>query len=219
MEFEKLLRLDVNSKTEKKKSGNTQLTYLSWSFAWSEFVKVYPLAKYEIVKNKDGLPYFADASGAMVYTKVTVEDLTHEMWLPVMNGANKAMKSEPYTYEVIEWVNKQRTGNMIPKEVESFTMFDVNKTVMRCLVKNLAMFGLGLYIYAGEDLPEAEPIKNINQEQVLELVKLIAEAKTTMSAMFTGLKWNISRLEDIAEQNFTYVRNLLVNKIEKNKES
>ena len=80
----------------------------------------------------------------MVYTRVTVGNITHEMWLPVMDGANRAMKSTPYTY----------TTKFGEKTVEAFTMFDINKTIMRCLTKNLAMFGLGIYIYAGEDLPE-----------------------------------------------------------------
>ena len=87
----------------------------------------------------------------MVFTDVTIEGQTHEMWLCVMDGANKAMKAQPYTYKV-------RNGE---KTVDAATMFDINKTIMRCLVKNLAMFGLGLYIYAGEDLPEEvkpEPI-------------------------------------------------------------
>ena len=217
MKFEELLRLDVNSKTEKKKSGNTQLTYLSWAFAWGEFVKVYPTATYEILKNNEGLPYFSDGSGAMSYTKVTVDDLTHEMWLPVMNGANKAMKSVPYTYEVIEWVNKQKTGNMISKEVEAFTMFDINKTVMRCLVKNLAMFGLGLYIYAGEDLPEAPPIELITKEQVMTIVKLIAEAETTMDKLLANLNWGITRLAEIQAGSFHIVVKTLEDKILRNK--
>ena len=167
MSFEKLLSLNVNDKTEKKGSGKNALTYLSWSFAWSEFVKVYPDASYEILKNDSGLPYFIDSNGAMCYTKVTANNVTHEMWLPVMDGANKAMKSEAYTYQVKNkgvWDNSQRQyvipagePEYIEKRVEALTMFDVNKTVMRCLVKNLAMFGLGLYIYAGEDLPEAPP--------------------------------------------------------------
>jgi hypothetical protein len=74
------------------------------------------------------------------------------MWLPVMDGANKAMKRTPYTYKVWNRQTKQWTE----KTVAAATMFDINKTIMRCLVKNLAMFGLGLYIYAGEDLPEGE---------------------------------------------------------------
>ena len=113
-------------------------------------MKVYPDATYEIIKNEQGLPYFVDESGAMCYTKVCAGGVTHEMWLPVMNGANKAMKLVPYKYIVKGW-----NGNSDQeKTVEALTMFDVNKTIMRCLVKNLAMFGLGLYIYAGEDLPE-----------------------------------------------------------------
>ena len=142
--FEQLYRLDVNSKTDKKKVDGRENVYLSWAWAWSEFVRVHPDATYEIVKNPQGLPYFADETGAMVYTKVSADGIEHEMWLPVMNGANKAMKNKPYTYST-------KYGE---KDVEAFTMFDINKTIMRCLTKNLAMFGLGLYIYAKEDLPE-----------------------------------------------------------------
>lgn len=146
--FDMLSAINVNQKTEKKDN----LTYLSWAWAWSEFQKVCPTATYEIVKNEQGLPYFEDHSGAIVYTRVSVGNITHEMWLPVMDGKNKAMKSEPYKYPVRDW----RTKQIIEKEVQAYTMFDINKTIMRCLTKNLAMFGLGIYIYAGEDLPEAQ---------------------------------------------------------------
>ena len=135
------LTKNVNDMTEKKNG----FTYLSWALAWEEVLKVYPNATYKIIKNENGLPYFADETGAICFTEVTIEGITHEMWLPVMDGANKAMKKESYTY-------KTKFGE---KSVEAYTMFDINKTVMRCLVKNLAMFGLGLYIYAGEDLPNA----------------------------------------------------------------
>jgi hypothetical protein len=96
----------------------------------------------------------------MCHTTVTIEDETLEMWLPVMDGANKSMKKTSYTYST-------RFGE---KTVEAATTFDINKTMMRCLVKNLAMFGLGLYIFAGEDLPEdiAEPIA----AKPIELVEL-----------------------------------------------
>lgn len=140
--LEKLLELNVNNFTEKKNG----LTYLSWANAWKEFVKVYPSAKYEIVKNEDGLPTFGNESmGYMVYTTVTVDELTHEMWLPVLDFRNKAVLKP--------------------------SMFDVNKSVMRCLTKNLAMFGLGLYIYAGEDLPEGN-----SQHQVSDVRTLINNA-------------------------------------------
>lgn len=124
--FDDLYKVNVSDKTEKK--GN--LTYLSWCWAWAEFKKVYPDANYE-VKKFNGLPYVHDEkTGYMVYTSVTAEGVTYEMWLPVMDARNKTLKNAE--------------------------MFDINKTIMRCLTKNLAMFGLGLYIYAGEDLPEDE---------------------------------------------------------------
>ena len=148
--FDQLFAVNVNGHTEKKKTGNTELTYLSWPFAWAETKKRFPDAQYEIEKF-NGLPYVYDPqTGYMVYTTVTIEGITHEMWLPVMDGANKAMKDVPYTY-------KTGFGQYAKEKVcEAATMFDINKTIMRCLVKNLAMFGLGLYIYAGEDLPITE---------------------------------------------------------------
>lgn len=139
--FADLYSMDVGKYVEKKQG----LSYLTWSFAWAEFKKVYPDATYEVKKDEQGRCYFGDADiGYMVYTTVTASGLTYEMWLPVMDNANKSMKLNAYTYST-------RNGE---KTVEAISMFDINKAVMRCLVKNLAMFGLGLYIYAGEDLPE-----------------------------------------------------------------
>ena len=124
VKFEDVCAINVNEYVEQK--GN--LNYLSWANAWREFKKVYPDAKYE-VKKFNGLPYvLSDGVGAIVYTEVTVGEQTYEMWLPVMDGRNNTILS--------------------PK------MTEINKTIMRCLTKNLAMFGLGLYIYAGEDLPD-----------------------------------------------------------------
>lgn len=139
--FEKLYGINVNDKTENKNG----LTYLSWAWAWAEFKKNHPEATYNVKKFENGLPYVYDEkTGYMVFTDVTVDGLTHEMWLPVMDGNNKAMKSAPYEVQT-----RYKTVT-----VNAATMFDINKTIMRCLTKNLAMFGLGLYIYAGEDLPD-----------------------------------------------------------------
>lgn len=147
--FSVLNSIDVNEHTEKKNN----LTYLSWSWAWAEVKKRFPDAEYKIFRNEQNLPYFEDPNlGIMCYTSVTIEGQTYEMWLPVMDGANKAMKRSPYTYKV--WNRNQ--GRWEEKTVAAATMFDINKTLMRCLVKNLAMFGLGLYIYSGEDLPEQQ---------------------------------------------------------------
>ena len=140
-DFEKLYTLDVSKQVEKKDN----LSYLSWAYAWREFKRVYPDAEYTVKKDENGRCYFGDEDiGYMVYTTVTAGNLTYEMWLPVMDSKNKTMKLKPYKYST-------KYGQ---KDVAGISMFDINKTVMRCLVKNLAMFGLGLYIYAGEDLPE-----------------------------------------------------------------
>ena len=140
-QFEKLCERDVSKYTEKKNG----LTYLSWTYAWKEFKKAYPNATYDI-SHWDGKPYLFDEKlGYMVETTVSTGDEVHSMWLPVMNSANKAQKHIPYEI-------KTSSGKII--SVEPATMFDINTTIMRCLVKNIAMFGLGLYIYAGEDLPE-----------------------------------------------------------------
>jgi len=163
--FEELLAIDVSEKIEKRTDSGTELSYLSWCYAWSEFKKAYPDAKYEIKKFKTFaddekgmklVPYMYDENtGYMVNTSITAGEQTYEMWLPVMNGANKAMKSTPYTYMT-------KKGE---KTVEAATMFDVNKAIMRCLVKNMAMFGLGLYIYAGEDLPDKITTTSETSEQ------------------------------------------------------
>lgn len=155
--FNKLNSVNVNRHTEKKQS----LTYLSWTYAWSEVKKLYPDASYQVWKDEQGNPYtFKESLGYMCYTSVCIEGETLEMWLPVMNGANKAMLDKEYTYKVKDWTasKKQSKDVYIDKIVEPATMFDINKTIMRCLVKNLAMFGLGLYIYSGEDLPEGKPL-------------------------------------------------------------
>ena len=139
--FEELYSLNVNERVEQKNG----LSYLPWAYAWAEFKKAYPDATYTVAKDENGRCYFGDESiGYMVYTSVTAGGLTYEMWLPVMDNNNKSLKLNSYTYK--------KRGVDCP--VEAITVFDINKAVMRCLVKNLAMFGLGLYIYAGEDLPE-----------------------------------------------------------------
>lgn len=152
--FEQLLTVDVGDKIEKKDAGKDKngkpikLSYLSWAWAWAEAKKRCPDLNYEIVKQENGLPYVYDPkTGYMVYTRVTTGGQTYDMWLPVMDGNNRAMKAEPYGLTF-------KNGNSIT--VQPATMMEINKTIMRCLVKNIAVAtGLGLYIYAGEDIPEA----------------------------------------------------------------
>lgn len=188
--FNQLRSINVNDRVESKNG----LSYLSWAWAWDTFKQHCPDATYEIVKNpNNGLPYFESQSGAIVYTKVTTEGETHEMWLPVMDNNNKAMKFEPYTY-------KTRSGD---RTVEAFTMFDVNKTIMRCLVKNLAMFGLALYIFAGEDLPEEEPVDlgDIATSWVAQIdaCTTMVELKSIFGAAYQALQKDKSSVERIAQ--------------------
>lgn len=165
MKFEELSKISVNGHTEDKNG----LTYLSWTWAWSEIKAKCPNTKYEIKKFENNLPYVYDENtGYMVFTEMTIGDETYEMWLPVMDGNNKAMLNHPYTYKVKEYgTDGKFTGKYKEKIVEAATMFDINKTIMRCLVKNIAMFGLGLYIYAGEDMPSGYEISEEEAEQVV----------------------------------------------------
>lgn len=209
--FEELNAINVNDKTEKKKSGSTELTYLSWTWAWAEVKKRYPDAHYEIMMH-DGLPYVYDENtGYMVFTTVTIDGISHMMWLPVMDGANKAMKNKPYTYST------KYNGE---KTVEAATMFDVNKTIMRCLVKNLAMFGLGLYIYAGEDLPEAEveeqktaqevakkKLEKIDAGQIEELKKTLSE--NGIDEAFVLSLYKLKDLSDVTNQKLENINSHL----------
>lgn len=188
--FEKLNAINVNDKTEVKDNGQAKLTYLSWAWAWQECKKQFPDASYEILKFENNLPYVYDENtGYMVFTKVTIEDITHEMWLPVMDEKNKAMKNKSYTY-------KTKYGE---KEVAPATMFDINKTIMRCLTKNLAMFGLGIYIYAGEDLPE--DVKN-------ELDSLKEQIKKYPNALEIVKEYG-KKLSDCKEEELREILNKL----------
>lgn len=162
--FEELYGIDVNEKTEKK--GN--LTYLSWAWAWAEVKKKHPDANYTIYENKDGWNYHTDGKTAWVKTGVTVAGIEHIEYLPVMDFKNKS----------------------IP--LSAVTSFDVNKTIQRALTKACARHGLGLYIYAGEDLPEEPP-----KEYKCEECGTPFQAFTDKS----GKKWNSGQVYHLAESS------------------
>ena len=190
--FENLFEVNVNDHVEKKKD----LSYLSWPYAWAEVKKRYPKANYKIHQfGEKQLPYvFDEGIGFMVFTSVTIEGITHSMWLPVMDSSNKAMKSEGYTYD---------TKFKKDISVEPATMFDVNKTIMRCLVKNLAMFGLGLYIYSGEDLPEIETEKISAKDAAIlkNVVKGFDEADKLYSTLLQ--KYNVKSFKELTQKQRT----------------
>ena len=137
--FDVLNAINVNDRTEKK--GN--LTYLSWSWAWQEVKKRFPDATYTYHRDSEtNLPFsYKEGVGAFCHTSVTIKDETLEMWLPVMDNRNQSVLKPTST--------------------------QINNTLMRCLTKNLAMHGLGLYIYAGEDIPQitTDEIAKSNQDK------------------------------------------------------
>lgn len=141
--FETLNSVNVNDHIEKKNG----LSYLAWAFAWAEVKKAFPDATYTIYENKDGWFYHTDGKTAWVKTGVTINGLEHIEYLPVMDMRNKS----------------------IP--LDNVTSFDVNKAIQRSLTKACARHGLGLYIYAGEDLPESEqtPVERPIKDEAVEM--------------------------------------------------
>lgn len=126
--FVELNNINVQDKIEKKNG----LSYLSWAWAWGELKKRHPDATYTIYENADGWNYHTDGNTCWVKTGVTINGIECIEYLPVMDFKNKSIP----------------LGNV--------TSFDVNKAIQRSLTKAVARHGLGLYVYAGEDLPECE---------------------------------------------------------------
>lgn len=181
--FEKLNSINVNGKTEKKNG----LTYLSWAYAWENLKKVFPLSYYTIYENADGWNYHTDGSTAWVKTGVTVVDgdmeLEHIEFLPIMDNRNKSIP----------------VGNI--------TSMDVNKAIQRSLTKACGRHGIGLYVYAGEDLPtdETESIKQKNEElakkskeELIDMARVIITEKKFKEADICK-KLGIGKLEDLEE--------------------
>lgn len=141
--FNVLSAVNVSDKIEKK--GN--LSYLSWAWAWGEVKKRYPCAKYSVYRDEvTNLPMAYDKEfGGFCYTSVTIESNTLDMWLPILDHRNQTV-AKP-------------------------NVFQINTTLMRCLTKNLAMHGLGHYIYAGEDLPDPSTKPQLSKSDLAEVLK------------------------------------------------
>lgn len=185
--FESLNSVDVNGKTEKK--GN--LTYLSWAWAWAEVKKKHPTANYKIYENADGWNYHTDGRTAWVKVSVTIDDIEHIEMLPVMDFKNKS----------------------IP--LNAITSFEVNKAIQRAVTKACARHGLGLYIYAGEDLPEETDGKTPAQQLADKAsASGIAEAEKEYKCSDCGIPfreytdskgkvWSAGQVFHISESNNT----------------
>lgn len=180
--FEILNKINVNNHTEKKNG----LTYLSWAWAWAEVKKAFPDSTYTVYENADGWNYHTDGKTAWVKTGVTIEGLEHIEYLPVMNYKNQS----------------------IP--VDQLTSFDVNKAIQRSLTKAVARHGLGLYIYAGEDLPEADlpkfdpekvGVERIDQIKANALFKEADEAGVSVDQILRT--YGIGSIFDMTEKQFS----------------
>ena len=148
-----LSAIDCSAKVEQK----GKLTYLSWAWAWQTLMEHYPESTYEYAE-----PLCINNDTVEVNVALTVEGITHAMWLPVMDNRNKSI------------VNP--------------TTRDISDARMRCLVKCIAMFGLGIYIYAGEDLPESTKTEVVNEEQAAEIKAMLELSKADVKQFLKYFK-------------------------------
>ena len=136
--YEVLSQIDVSEHIQRK----GKLSYLSWAWAWGILKKNFPQAQAIVYENPEGLNYFSDGKTAWVKTGISINGLEHIEYLPVMDYKNKS----------------------IP--LENLTSFDVNTAIQRSMTKAIARHGLGLYIYAGEDLPELDRSPEASKELI-----------------------------------------------------
>ena len=177
--FQTLYDVNVNNHVERKNN----LSYLSWAYAWAEAKKLYPNANYRIYENEKGWNYFTDGRTCWVKTGVIIENTEHIEYLPVMDYKNKS----------------------IPADL--VTSFDVNKAIQRSLTKALARHGLGLYIYAGEDLPEIET-ERITPKEAMVLKKVIDEIEDSNKIFARILeKYGIRSLKELNPLQYVDVLN------------
>ena len=195
--FIELNSINVNDHTEKKNN----LTYLSWAWAWGEVKKRFPDATYKVYEDDNGCIYWTDGRTAWVKTGVTVNGIEHIEYLPIMDFKNRS----------------------IP--LSDITSFDVNKSIQRSLTKAVARHGLGLYIYAGEDLPEDEQDSKPEVDEktmnnyVAVISKLLAETNTDGAQMldFVNKKFKTSAqaFKDLDAQQLVFAMEKLRQKKEK----
>ena len=167
--FETLFEINVNDHVEKKNG----LSYLSWPYAWAEVKKRFPDANYKVYETESGCIYFTDGKTCWVKTGVEIAGLEHIEYLPIMDYKNKSIS------------------------LENVTSFDVNKSIQRSLTKALARHGLGLYLYAGEDLPEIE-VEKISAKDAKILQSVVKNFDEPDKLYATLLKrYNVSSFKEL----------------------
>ena len=180
--FTELNGINVSDKIEKKNN----LSYLSWAYAWQEVKKLHPDATYTVYENQAGWNYHTDGKTGWVKTGVTVNGIEHIEYLPIMDYKNRS----------------------IP--LDNITSFDVNKTIQRSLTKAVARHGLGLYIYAGEDLPEPDQelademkkeVSNQKRKDTIEKKKQVEQAKNTKEYALQRFDVGVAFVKKLAQIN------------------
>ena len=212
-----LKSINVNNMTEKKGG----LTYLAWANAWGALKEIYPLSFYTIYENAQGWNYHTDGRYCWVKTGVTVVDgetqIEHIEELPVMDFKNHSITAD------------------------RVTSFDVNKAIQRSLTKAIARHGLGLYIYAGEDLPdekdgEAHERQRVTASSVSASIEEEKQAgraleekidraeaqtikdlieKTGSSTLMITNYYGVEEIEDLTKAQSGQVKRKLMKKLEK----
>ncbi len=197
--FETLSKIDVNEHTEQKNG----LTYLSWAWAWGIAKSIYPDANYIIYENR--IPagqspvgyltnYFTDGRTCWVKTGVVINGIEHIEELPIMDYRNKSIS------------------------FDNVTSFDVNKSIQRSLTKALARHGLGLYIYAGEDLPN-ELLDSKEEPKVTP--KKVTKTKTTPKKETTNNSLEVfgdTVVESLTEEQKAKIKEIAKDNMDKVKE-
>ena len=180
--FNTLQEVNCNDHVEKKNG----LDYLSWAWAWGIAKSLYPKSYYTVYENENGWNYFNDGKTCWVKTGVTMVDgdysIEHIEYLPVMDFKNKSIF------------------------LKDVTSFDVNKAIQRSLTKALARHGLGLYIYAGEDLPmESEQQKQEGEEKKRQEAESISSTLAKIDAAVQTATKDMNKDAKIAFANETII--------------
>ena len=157
--FMKLFKTDVSKYTEKKGKFN----YLSWAYAVQELKRACPTARWGVTKAEDGSPFFVTQCGYFVDVWVEVDGVSLSQIHPVLDHRNQP--------------------------IEQPNAFQINTSLQRALAKAIALHGLGLYIFAGEDLPEPEALTSKEEDNLYDYAKPLGKD------MVNDLKSKVSRIE------------------------
>ena len=187
--FDSMYMLDLTGKVEKDYKG---LNYISWANAYKLAMEQDPEFKFEVLEDADGFPLFSRGGCHIVKTTVTMFGETKKMFLPVMDNRHNAV-AEPNTRQISD-------------------------SIMRCLVKNIALFGIGLSLYVGEDLTGIkEPINSkvetlITKEQRTIAIKRIYKLGTPEEVEQALKNCGVSSLDTATAEQFYKLQDYLKNK-------